>query len=541
MIKNVFTKSASALLALSMAGTATAFADADSVFIGSGNIEITEDYGSRLADKKITISVTDGDYDYTDAATWSNPNSAKIKYFGNGVTDTDGKITFNLNLTDNGIYNVYLACEGETEIKEYRIEYTNQANHEGALALFNQYCKDRDEASLKSLLESQIEDLRVYTDFNVTADFGNVAKLVIAHRNGSAVAMSGDEAKGLLEEAICADVLNSGAMTDVAAAEEWLGMKNVGAEKYYKASNSAAITSMMRTSTITSISDYEKRLTESILTTAINTSDGTAVIQNILTDFKTKYGITKAITNNLCSAIANHGNFSDFNAVLSFVSSYVETGYTPAGGGGGGGNGGGGNVIAPPSSLQTNQNVETTIFDDVPKEHWAANAIRELYYKSIVSGKTETEFCPNDNVKREEFVKMLVEAFGFNLVNDGFELDDVKSTDWYYDSVKTAYAASIVTGTSETTFGAGQLITRQDMSVMIKNALAMADITLEAKQEAIEFADGGNIAGYAKEAIEYLQTAQVISGYPDNTFNPTGNATRAEAAGIIYRLLEYIK
>lgn len=47
---------------------------------------------------------------------------------------------------------------------------------------------------------------------------------------------------------------------------------------------------------------------------------------------------------------------------------------------------------------------------------------------------------------------------------------------------------------------------------------------------AAEFKDAGNIAPWAKEAVETLAAQEVITGNPDGTFAPQGNVTRAQAA-----------
>ncbi|GIP39284.1 hypothetical protein J31TS4_25640 [Paenibacillus sp. J31TS4] len=52
-----------------------------------------------------------------------------------------------------------------------------------------------------------------------------------------------------------------------------------------------------------------------------------------------------------------------------------------------------------------------------------------------------------------------------------------------------------------------------------------------------KFADRANISPWALEAISAAANAGIITGYPDNTFNPQGNATRAEAAKVIVRAL----
>ena len=48
---------------------------------------------------------------------------------------------------------------------------------------------------------------------------------------------------------------------------------------------------------------------------------------------------------------------------------------------------------------------------DIAEYGWAVDSITELYEKNIISGRDEKTFAPGERVLREEFVKMIVEAF----------------------------------------------------------------------------------------------------------------------------------
>ena len=89
----------------------------------------------------------------------------------------------------------------------------------------------------------------------------------------------------------------------------------------------------------------------------------------------------------------------------------------------------------------------------------------------IVSGKGNKKFCPQDFVKREEFVKMLVGAF--NVTAEGsVPFSDVSSNEWYYTYVVSAYNSGMIKGISADIFGTGTNITRQDMAVLIYRYLS---------------------------------------------------------------------
>ena len=53
-----------------------------------------------------------------------------------------------------------------------------------------------------------------------------------------------------------------------------------------------------------------------------------------------------------------------------------------------------------PSRAQENS------FSDVPEGHSAYDAVMYLAERGIINGKSETEFCPDDSLRREEFAKI---------------------------------------------------------------------------------------------------------------------------------------
>lgn len=212
---------------------------------------------------------------------------------------------------------------------------------------------------------------------------------------------------------------------------------------------------------------------------------------------------------------------------------------------GGGGGGGGGNTNSSPQGLPvvTGNAVAPIIeeskryFDDLDGVKWAFDAINDLAKKGVIAGRAERQFAPMDNIKREEFVKMIVNAFGFT-ANDADEIsfNDVSDDAWYYNDIKIAYSLGIINGIDEKHFGAGNLITRQDMAtILYRAAEKMGKVFSE---EFSLFSDDANMAEYAKKAVYALKNAGVISGTGDNTFEPNASATRAQAAKMIFEIMQ---
>ena len=176
-------------------------------------------------------------------------------------------------------------------------------------------------------------------------------------------------------------------------------------------------------------------------------------------------------------------------------------------------------------------------FLDMDDTLWAKTAVDTLYERGIINGKGENKFCPSDIVKREEFLKMVVEALNIvGISEDKKEFSDVDKSAWYSHYVDTGLGTGIINGISESEFGVGKPITRQDMATILYRAIKYGEVSLYSVTDT-DFTDKSDISGYALEAVEALASAKVINGMGDGSFMPNKTATRAEAAVMLYNLL----
>ena len=173
----------------------------------------------------------------------------------------------------------------------------------------------------------------------------------------------------------------------------------------------------------------------------------------------------------------------------------------------------------------------SAMFLDQREFSWAMPAIEFLVDSGIIKGYPDKTFRGNANITRAEFTKMVIMAFVGNNTESGSSFDDVKKDDWFYSYVSTATEEGIVKGLSENIFAPNQNITRQDMAVIINN-------TIKKKGAGeIGFSDAAEISDYAKEAVLVLSKLGIINGMGDGTFAPKQNATRAQAAMMIYNAM----
>lgn len=179
----------------------------------------------------------------------------------------------------------------------------------------------------------------------------------------------------------------------------------------------------------------------------------------------------------------------------------------------------------------TDEKVESAVhFTDI-QGHWAEKSILQMAERGAVHGYTDGSFLPNRQITRAEFTAILVQALDFTDKESKTFNDMVNH--WAKQAVSTAYAYGVVHGYNDDTFAPDDLITREQMTMMIVNALQLVSVP-----SGSTFVDQSKISKWAREAVAAAAESGIITGYPDNTMRPLDHATRAEAVSIIWRSLE---
>lgn len=246
---------------------------------------------------------------------------------------------------------------------------------------------------------------------------------------------------------------------------------------------------------------------------------------------------------------------TDTDDILDKIDAYVDNLPTSSSNGSSGGGssskGGysvtGGSIVLPPTNNQQIVSdsipyIETNIsyFNDLEGVLWAKDAIENLYAAKIVSGVGDKIFNPNGNVKREEYIKMLISMLKLEDISAQSDFDDVDKNAWYYSFISVAKNKGIANGITESEFGVGKDITREDMATLAANALKAIGFEIKAEKE-LSFADKDEISDYAYQSIAFLNELKVLNGNTNNEVSPKKSLTRAEAAVFIDNILEIVE
>ncbi|RAV22951.1 S-layer homology domain-containing protein [Paenibacillus contaminans] len=173
--------------------------------------------------------------------------------------------------------------------------------------------------------------------------------------------------------------------------------------------------------------------------------------------------------------------------------------------------------------------------------HWAKADIEWLAMKGIIEGVDDTHFKPDAEVTRAQFVAMMARALKLQVSTTVDPFDDVPQDAWYADAVRNAYAAGMINGITYERFAPERDITREEMTVMLMRAgrHVAADVFKDVSIE-LTFTDASEISKWAVGDVTLALHAGLMQGGLYNKFMPQSQATRAEAAVVIKRLLSHL-
>ena len=179
-------------------------------------------------------------------------------------------------------------------------------------------------------------------------------------------------------------------------------------------------------------------------------------------------------------------------------------------------------------------------FSDVDKKHWAYDIIAEANRKGIMTGLTETEFGPLQPMTRGMVATVLYRLAGSPEVKGKNPFSDVPEGAYFDQPITWCYQNGIVRGYNEEQFAPGDLVSRQQIAVMVRNYLKYSGKDVSGRADLSRFKDEDKVSAYAVEALEFCVNAGIISGAANGTLlNPGMNASRAECAKIFLLASEF--
>ncbi len=183
-------------------------------------------------------------------------------------------------------------------------------------------------------------------------------------------------------------------------------------------------------------------------------------------------------------------------------------------------------------------------FNDLSNTKGRAD-IEALASKRLINGINDRQYGPNNFVTRAEFATMIVNALGLKPDASINLFSDVKSNQWFAGHVGAAVKYKIVNGMTDGTFRPSDRITRQQMAVMIGNAMRLAGVEIQATSTQLNstmgsYADRNTVGSWARNDVARALRAGIIRGTRTGTglnVVPNEQVRREEVAVSIRKMM----
>jgi hypothetical protein len=173
---------------------------------------------------------------------------------------------------------------------------------------------------------------------------------------------------------------------------------------------------------------------------------------------------------------------------------------------------------------------------------WARAAINELSARGIIAGVSPGKFAPDQNLTRAQFATILTLAL--QLKPEGAvtsRFTDVQPDAWYAPYVELAAEHGLINGYGNGSFQPDQPVNRQEMVVMVIKAMGLQQVAQTSTEDTLDYQDKDKIPGWARGSVEIASRKGFLDNIAVGYFTGERLASRAEAAVVVYRMLNDMK
>lgn len=172
--------------------------------------------------------------------------------------------------------------------------------------------------------------------------------------------------------------------------------------------------------------------------------------------------------------------------------------------------------------------------------NWAVDEISEAFQKGLTTNRILNNY--QQFITREEFCEISVKLYEALTKEKSIPEHPNPFNDINNQEVLKAYKIGIVKGISPNMFAPDNKITRQEVCVMLSNAITAYSSELKLDYDTYyhintgnSFSDKNLIASWAMHSVDFMNTKGIMKGVGNNQMNPLGNTTREQAIALINR------
>ncbi len=179
-------------------------------------------------------------------------------------------------------------------------------------------------------------------------------------------------------------------------------------------------------------------------------------------------------------------------------------------------------------------------YQDVKSSDWFYSAVAYVTENGLMNGTGATAFEPNLATTRAMIVTILWRLENQPAGSVWSSFFDVADDDYYAEAVAWAEQNGIVKGYDADSYGPNDNITREQLAAILYRYASYKGYDLTASADLAEYADANDISEYALTSFKWAVAEGLITGMTESTLAPQSDATRAQVAAILMRLIESI-
>ena len=178
-------------------------------------------------------------------------------------------------------------------------------------------------------------------------------------------------------------------------------------------------------------------------------------------------------------------------------------------------------------------------FSDLP-ENAAAGSIMNMVARGILKGMDNGKFEGELPITRAMVATVLKRLSKDQTINNVKSFTDVKDNDWFADAVKWAQSQGLIKGYEDGTFKANNLVTRQELAIIVERFLKAHGITMDEIKE-LSYKDLDKLPTWSKDAIIAMAKIGLVEGQTEEMYNPTSEFTREELAVMLEKIIIWVE
>lgn len=178
-------------------------------------------------------------------------------------------------------------------------------------------------------------------------------------------------------------------------------------------------------------------------------------------------------------------------------------------------------------------------FIDVPETAWYADTVAWAASREVMNGTSKQMFSPTDTTNKAMMTQLLYNLDGAESDASSLPFSDVSESDWYAESASWAAETGVVSTNSDR-FGGTEVLSREQVAVMLYNYAKSKGYNTSASGDVSAFTDSTEISAEARTALSWAVGAGLLNGKGNGILDPQGSATRAEIATVMERFCENV-